>query len=85
MELLSLFDADFDWPAKRLRLYRPGEGAAVAQEAGLVEVPAAGARAGLCFAAWWCVGTVWREIVDQAHHRPTHSNQPNPTTAPAPH
>lgn len=42
MELLSLFDADFDWPAGRLRLYKPGEGAAVAQEAGLIEVPAAG-------------------------------------------
>lgn len=42
MELLSLFDADFDWPAGRLRLYKPGEGAAVAQEAGLIEVTAAG-------------------------------------------
>lgn len=44
MEMLSLFDADFDFPAGRLRLYRPGEGAAVAEAAGLVEVPAAGAR-----------------------------------------
>ena len=29
MELLALFDADFDWPAGRLRLYRPGEGEVV--------------------------------------------------------
>ncbi|KAI8474268.1 MAG: hypothetical protein J3K34DRAFT_408000 [Monoraphidium minutum] len=41
MEMLSLFDADFDFPAGRLRLYRPGEGAAAAAEAGLIEVPAA--------------------------------------------
>jgi hypothetical protein len=42
MEMLSLFDADFDFPAGRLRLYKPGEGVAVAQAAGLVEIPAAG-------------------------------------------
>lgn len=42
MEMLGLFDADFDWPKGRLRLYRPGEGAEAARAAGLVEVPAAG-------------------------------------------
>eukprot|EP00887_Chlorella_sp_A99_P000088 scaffold16.g88.t1 len=41
MELLKLFDTDFDFPAGRIRLYRPGEGLAAAQVAGLVEVPAA--------------------------------------------
>jgi hypothetical protein len=45
MEMLSLFDVDFDWPAGRLRLYKPGEGAAVAEEAGLTPIPAAGALA----------------------------------------
>jgi hypothetical protein len=45
MEMLSLFDVDFDWPAGRLRLFKPGEGAAVAEEAGLVPIPAAGAAA----------------------------------------
>ena len=52
MELLALFDADFDWPAGRLRLYRPGEGAAAARAAGLVEVPAAGEG----FGEWWGLG-----------------------------
>lgn len=41
MELLELWDVDFDFPAQRLRLFRPGEGAAAAAAAGLVEVPAA--------------------------------------------
>lgn len=36
-----MFDVDFDFPAKRIRLYRPGEGVAAATAAGLVDVPAA--------------------------------------------
>ena len=40
MEALSLFDVDLDFPAGRLRLYAPGTVAAVAQAAGLVEIPA---------------------------------------------
>ncbi|GBF88288.1 hypothetical protein Rsub_01000 [Raphidocelis subcapitata] len=41
MEMLSLFDVDFDWPAGRLRLFKPGEGAEVAEAAGLIPIPAA--------------------------------------------
>lgn len=41
MELLQLFDVDFDFPAGRIRFFRPGEGVAVAEAAGLVDVPAA--------------------------------------------
>lgn len=40
-ELLQQFDLDLDFPAGRLRLYRPGDGMAAAAAAGLVEVPAA--------------------------------------------
>ena len=32
---------DFDFPANRIRLYRPGDGAAAAEAAGLAELPAA--------------------------------------------
>lgn len=38
MEFLSLFDADLDFPAGRLRLWRPGAARAVADRAGLAEV-----------------------------------------------
>ncbi|KAI3429492.1 hypothetical protein D9Q98_005581 [Chlorella vulgaris] len=41
MELLENFDADFDFPAKRLRFWRAGEGIVAAAAAGLVPVPAA--------------------------------------------
>jgi len=41
MEFLSLFDADLDFLAGRLRLWRPGAARAVADRAGLAEVPAA--------------------------------------------
>lgn len=34
-ELLQLFDVDFDFPAGRIRFFRPGEGVAVAEAAGL--------------------------------------------------
>lgn len=40
-ELLQNFDVDFDFPASRIRLFRPGEGAAAAEAAGLVPLPAA--------------------------------------------
>lgn len=40
-DVLALFDVDFDFPAGRLRLYRPGEGTAAAFAAGLAGVPAA--------------------------------------------
>mmetsp|Transcript_21828 Transcript_21828/g.46077 ORF Transcript_21828/g.46077 Transcript_21828/m.46077 type:complete len:340 (-) Transcript_21828:61-1080(-) len=36
MEMLSLFDADFDFPGRRIRLFEPG----TADVAGLVELPA---------------------------------------------
>ena len=39
MEFLSMFDADLDFPAGRLRLWAPGTAAAAAP--GLVAVPAA--------------------------------------------
>lgn len=41
MELLEMFDVDFDFPEGRLRFFKPGDGASVAAGAGLVEVPAA--------------------------------------------
>eukprot|EP00854_Cymbomonas_tetramitiformis_P020141 gene20141-24109_t len=41
MEVLSLFDVDFDFPAGRLRLWAPGTAARKAIQGGLVEVPAA--------------------------------------------
>lgn len=34
-ELLQLFDVDFDFPAGRIRFFRPGEGVAVAEAAGV--------------------------------------------------
>ena len=40
-EVLSLFDTDLDFPGSRIRLWSPGDGAAVAANTGLVEVPAA--------------------------------------------
>mmetsp|Transcript_1249 Transcript_1249/g.2468 ORF Transcript_1249/g.2468 Transcript_1249/m.2468 type:complete len:462 (-) Transcript_1249:326-1711(-) len=40
MEALRLFDVDLDFPAGRIRLYRPGTVREVAQMAGLVEIPA---------------------------------------------
>lgn len=39
MEVLELFDVDFDFPAGRLRFWAPGTGAAVAQQEGMVEIP----------------------------------------------
>lgn len=41
MEMLELFDVDFDFPAGRLRFWAPGTAAAVAKRDGLVEIPAA--------------------------------------------
>ena len=41
MEVLGLFDTDFDFPNNRLRLWVPGEGQAAAAEAGLSNLPAA--------------------------------------------
>eukprot|EP00877_Chromochloris_zofingiensis_P014880 jgi/Chrzof1/9646/Cz04g10250.t1 len=41
MEVLGLFDTDFDFKAGRVRLWQPGMGAQVAAEAGLAELPAA--------------------------------------------
>eukprot|EP00978_Attheya_sp_CCMP212_P008495 scaffold19934_cov50-Attheya_sp.AAC.3 len=41
MEVLDRFDADFDFPAGRLRLWQPGTFAAQAAKAGLVRIPAA--------------------------------------------
>jgi len=40
MEMLDLFDADFDFNASPFRLWAPGTGAQAAREAGLVEIPA---------------------------------------------
>lgn len=40
MELLSMFDVDFDFPNGRLRFWKPGTVASEALAAGLVEVPA---------------------------------------------
>lgn len=39
-QALQSYDADIDFPAGKLRLWRPGEGAAVAQKAGLADVEA---------------------------------------------
>lgn len=41
MQALSLFDADLDFAAKRVRLWQPGTIADLAASEGLVEVPAA--------------------------------------------
>jgi hypothetical protein len=41
MEVLGLFDTDFDFPNKHLRLWVPGEGQAAAAQAGLINLPAA--------------------------------------------
>jgi hypothetical protein len=41
MEMLELFDVDFDFPAGRLRLWAPGTAAAVAERDRLVEIPSA--------------------------------------------
>ena len=41
MEALSLYDVDFDFPRKRLRLFKPTTAAEFARKAGLVEIPAA--------------------------------------------
>ena len=40
MEALSLFDLDLDFPAGRIRLWRPGTAKQAAKAAGLVEIPA---------------------------------------------
>ena len=40
MEMLDLFDADFDFRAGRFRLWAPGSAAKAAAKAGLVEIPA---------------------------------------------
>lgn len=40
MEALSLFDLDLDFPAGRIRLWRPGTAKQAAEKAGLVEIPA---------------------------------------------
>lgn len=39
MEMLDLFDCEFDFDAKRFRLWAPGTGAQAAVKAGLVEIP----------------------------------------------
>lgn len=39
-QALQSYDADIDFPGGKLRLWRPGEGAAVAQKAGLADVEA---------------------------------------------
>lgn len=41
MEMLELFDVDFDFPAGRIRFWAPGTAAEEAKRAGLVEIPAA--------------------------------------------
>eukprot|EP00241_Pyramimonas_parkeae_P016396 CAMPEP_0114313272 /NCGR_PEP_ID=MMETSP0059-20121206/21005_1 /TAXON_ID=36894 /ORGANISM="Pyramimonas parkeae, Strain CCMP726" /LENGTH=455 /DNA_ID=CAMNT_0001437973 /DNA_START=186 /DNA_END=1554 /DNA_ORIENTATION=+ len=41
MEVLSLFDVDFDFPMGRLRLWAPGSAEHEAKRAGLIEIPAA--------------------------------------------
>lgn len=40
MEALSLFDLDLDFPAGRIRLWKPGTAKVAAQQSGLVEIPA---------------------------------------------
>ena len=40
MEVLSLYDVDFDFAAGRLRLWRPGTAATVAVASGMVSIPA---------------------------------------------
>jgi len=40
MEMLSLFDVDLDFPAGRVRFYKPGTAAAAGATKGLVEIPA---------------------------------------------
>jgi len=41
MEVLELYDVDFDFPNGRLRLWTPGTAARVAKKDGLVQIPAA--------------------------------------------
>jgi predicted aspartyl protease len=40
MEVLSLFDLDLDFPAGRLRLWKPGTAETAAKQTGMVEIPA---------------------------------------------
>lgn len=40
MEALSLFDLDLDFPAGRIRLWKPGTAKNAAEQAGLIEIPA---------------------------------------------
>lgn len=40
MEMLSLFDVDFDFPAGRIRFWKPGTAKDAAKKAGLVDIPA---------------------------------------------